>query len=84
MKVYWRDKSEQYSEFHERKSKAHKEKTLNLLNSLELDVAADPDNENLNNRLFIVKQKLEVILIYEAKMAGIRAGVKWVQESEKK
>ena len=81
--MHCRDKSEQYSKFYQRKNKDQKENTMDLLNSLELAVADDPGNEDLNNRINNTKQKLEIISIEEAKMASIRAGVKWIQEGEK-
>ena len=55
----------------------------NKLHKLEEQVALDPNNEEVQNKIIRNKAKLETAALYQARGAQVRARTKWIEEGEK-
>ena len=64
----------------------NKNRTLQLnseIKDTEKQLIIDPNNKDLEAKLFSLKQKLELIQLQQTKGAQTRARVKWIEEGEK-
>ena len=82
-KIHVREFTQKFCRKKAFKTKADKSILEETLRSLDKKINVDKENEKLECEYVSVKEKLEKIYKIEAKGAGIRARVKWMEEGEK-
>ena len=82
-KVAIRSFSTNYGKELATKRKNEECKLLHQIQNTEKQLVSDPDNNDLQSKVFNLKQKLDLQMIQKTKGAQIRSRIKWVEEGER-
>ena len=83
IKIHVKEKSMKYAK---QKQQALKDKDSSYrkeISFIEKELVNNPSNKILSERLVHLKKEIEIKAINDTKAAGIRAGVKWIEQGEK-
>ena len=83
IKIEIKSTTQEYCRYKSMIKKNIHDQNIKKLNHLEERLARDPNNRNLVEQIFLVKNEIEIKVMEEAKGAQIRSKVRWIDEGEK-